>query len=758
MPEHLFQNRCVLFAAIVWLACGDNLLAQSAFENQVLLVKLTAAAAEQLNLTSSEGVAATGLASFDALNREHRAISMQRVFRPAGKHEAAHLAKGLQRYYKLRFAAEADAQALAQAYAGDENVEFAQPNWRYHLLRAPDALCLPNDPIFPSQWNLHNTGQTGGTSDADIDAPEAWCLETGNPDAVVSILDTGIDLDHPELAANMWSNPGEIAGNGLDDDGNGFIDDVHGWDFSDNDNNPDDYDSHGAHGAGIIAARANNGVGISGIAGGWGNVAGVSLMACKIFPNAFDDVIAEAFVYAADNGSRISNNAWGGAACPSPVIEDAIDYFLAASDGVVMFGAGASNSSNPCLGYPASYPPAVAVAALDQNDHKTSFSNYGDWIDVSAPGVNIWSTIIGGYASYSGTSPACSHATGVAALLLSAHPDWTGPQLREQLESSADNIDAANPGFVGLLGSGRVNAFNALSGAVTPPVCVTYEFSIATGAWYLISLPVIPDSNAVNVLFPGASAAFEWSHATQSYAQVSTLEPEKAYWLLMPQAATVHVCGQPLNSYTRIYGSPGWDLTGSVFETSPLVDDPDGSILAMFSWNSETQTYLPVDPFVVEPKQGYWILVLETPSTVTVGNGLARGEGQVAKVSAGAELQAFYAKYGALPPPPPFSVAGDQLAVIRPADYGLSQNYPNPFNPETVIEYQLPQPAKVSLKIYNLLGREIRSLVDREMPAGYHRVKWDGRDDAGRKMDSGVYLYKIHVGNFMQTRKTLLLK
>ncbi|NUM78839.1 T9SS type A sorting domain-containing protein, partial [candidate division KSB1 bacterium] len=122
------------------------------------------------------------------------------------------------------------------------------------------------------------------------------------------------------------------------------------------------------------------------------------------------------------------------------------------------------------------------------------------------------------------------------------------------------------------------------------------------------------------------------------------------------------------------------------------------------------------------------------------------------------ELQAFYAKYGALPPPPPFSVSSDQSAVFRPADYGLSQNYPNPFNPETVIEYQLPQPAKVSLKIYNLLGREIRSLVDREMPAGYHRVKWDGRDDAGRRLDSGVYLYKIHVGNFMQTRKTLLLK
>lgn len=625
-PNHGWRSW--LLAAIAWLACGDVLLAQSAYENQVILVKLTATAAEQLNLRSIEGIVTTGLASLDALNRDHRAISMRRVFRPAGKHEATHLAKGLQRFYKLQFAVEAEVQALARIYAADANVEFAQPNWRYHLLRAPDALCLSDDPIFPSQWNLHNTGQTGGTPDADLDAPEAWCLETGNPDAVVSVLDTGIDLDHPELAANMWSNPGEVAGNGLDDDANGFIDDVHGWDFSDDDNNPDDYDNHGTHGAGIIAARAHNGLGIAGIAGGWGNVAGVSLMACKIFPNAFDDVIAEAFVYAADNGSRLSNNAWGGGNCPAPVIEGAIDYFLSVSDGVALFGAGASNSSNPCLGYPASYPPVVAVAALDHHDRKTSFSNYGNWIDVSAPGVNIWSTTIGGYASYNGTSPACAHATGVAALLLSSHPDWTGAQLRAQLESSADNVDAANPGFVGLLGSGRVNAFEALNGAVTPPLCVTYEFSIAAGAWYLISLPVIPDSSAVNLLFPGASAAFEWSQATQSYAQVTTLAPEKAYWLLMPQAATVEICGQPLHSYARNYISPGWDLTGSVLESSPLVDHPEGSLIAMFRWNAEMQNYMPVSPFAVEPKQGYWILMLETPSTVTVGSGLARGKGQ----------------------------------------------------------------------------------------------------------------------------------
>lgn len=125
-------------------------------------------------------------------------------------------------------------------------------------------------------------------------------------------------------------------------------------------------------------------------------------------------------------------------------------------------------------------------------------------------------------------------------------------------------------------------------------------------------------------------------------------------------------------------------------------------------------------------------------------------------MSGGAELAAFYAKHGALPPP--FSVASDQLAVSMPAEYGLSQNYPNPFNPETVIEYQLPEAGRVSVKIYNLLGREVRILVDQDLPAGYHRVKWDGRDSAGRKVNSGVYVVQVQAGKFAQTRKVVLVR
>ena len=273
-------------------------------------------------------------------------------------------------------------------------------------------------------------------------------------------------------------------------------------------------------------------------------------------------------------------------------------------------------------------------------------------------------------------------------------------------------------------------------------VSVAYDFSVESGAWYLVSLPVVPQDNSLQILFPGAVAAFAWDYASQNYVAVTKLEPEKAYWLLMLSVSTASVSGFPLNVYTRNYTSQGWDLTGSVLQTSPLIDDPDGSVLAMFGWNPQTQSYFQVDPLAAEPMQGYWILVFNVPSTMTVGSN--SGSAGIAKVSDGADLTAFYAKYGSLPPLPPHELAGNKLTPV-PESFGLSQNYPNPFNPETVIEYQLPQASHVSLKIYDLMGREVRTLVNEEMPAGYHRAQWDGRDDNAQKLNSGVYLYRIQV-------------
>ncbi|MCK6561953.1 S8 family serine peptidase [bacterium] len=454
-----------LMAGMFLSLSAAGVLAQEKFQADVILVKLTPAAASQINIHLESGIVLTGLPSLDALNQQYRVRAMERVLRPGGKFEARHAQSGLTRYYKLRFDAGAEVEDLVRVYAGDGNLDAAQPNYRYELFDRREARrqvnFTPNDPQYPSQWHYNNTGQTGGTPDADIDAPEAWDTETGDPSVIVSDLDTGQDLDHPDLAANIWVNPGEIPGNNVDDDANGYIDDVNGWDFSSNDNNPDDYDGHGTHTAGTVAAVTNNGLGVAGVA------FDSKIMPCKIFPNAFDDVIANAFTYGADNGSFVSTNSWGGGA-QSNLIEDAIDYFLTTTNGVVVFAAGNSNSSDPAIGYPGSYPPVIAVAATDHNDVKASFSNYGTWVDISAPGVNVLSTLIGGYGYLNGTSMACPHVAGVAALVAAANPGLPGAQIRTQLESSADNIDATNPGFVGLLGSGRVNANRALSGGPFP--------------------------------------------------------------------------------------------------------------------------------------------------------------------------------------------------------------------------------------------------------------------------------------------------
>ncbi len=286
-------------------------------------------------------------------------------------------------------------------------------------------------------------------------------------------------------------------------------------------------------------------------------------------------------------------------------------------------------------------------------------------------------------------------------------------------------------------------------------VCVVYDFSIAGGGWYLISLPVIPEDNRVSVLFPGAVIAYGWNYASQFYQQVNTLEPGKAYWLLMLQVASVEVCGLRFESYTHDYTTPGWDLTGSVIQASALVDNPDNSVLSMFGWNPVSGQYFGVTPMVAEPKQGYWILVLNAPSSVTVGGTGAAG---LSGAAPSPDLAAFYRIYGMTPPPPPFSVSSDQSAVIRPADYGLSQNYPNPFNPETVIEYQLPEAGRVSVKIFDILGHEVRTLIDQNMPAGFHRMQWDGRGESGQKLESGVYLYRLRAAEFTATRKLVLLK
>jgi len=255
-------------------------------------------------------------------------------------------------------------------------------------------------------WGLHNTGQTGGGSDKDIDGPEAWDLLTGSKDVLVGIIDTGIDRNHEDLSENMWTNPNEIAGNGVDDDQNGYIDDIHGWDFYNNDNNPHDDNSHGTHCAGTIGAVGNNGKGVVGVS--WK----VSMVGLKFLGGSGGGYLSDgikSIAYATKIGVDLTSNSWGGGGYSSSM-KTAIDEAAAAGIGFVAAAGNHAGDNDAYPSYPASYESenVISVGAHDHFAKSAYFSCYGKTsVDLFAPGVNILSTIPGnGYASYSGTSMA----------------------------------------------------------------------------------------------------------------------------------------------------------------------------------------------------------------------------------------------------------------------------------------------------------------------------------------------------------------
>lgn len=344
--------------------------------------------------------------------------------------------------------------------------------------------CLvPSDPRFVEQWALNNTGGAGGVVDADVDAPEAWNTTRGSANVVINVNDSGIDLTHPDLIDALWVNPGEIPGNGIDDEGNGYIDDIHGWDFTYNTPALADSYGHGTHVAGIVGAQHNT-VGVAGIA------PGCKLMITRGFnASGYGTVsgLVAGMIYAADNGAQISSNSWTFYTGPAeyPIMRDAIIYcqdrgmlicFAAANNGYDLDCMIDSACPGLALPHPGHYPyPALfMVAATTNNDTRAYFSNFGRTIvDIGAPGANILSTYPqiltgGGYRSLSGTSMACPLAAGAAGLVLSNNPTLTYDQLKFVLMSAVDHTAAMNGAVVS---NGRLNIGNvwATPTSVEPP-------------------------------------------------------------------------------------------------------------------------------------------------------------------------------------------------------------------------------------------------------------------------------------------------
>ncbi len=343
--------------------------------------------------------------------------------------------------------------ALAQL-AASPMIQYAEPNYLVW------ADVTPSDVRYPELWGLHNIGQTGGAPDADIDAPEAWGVSTGSRDVIVATLDTGVDYHHADLTENIWTNPGEIPSNGLDDEGNGFIDDVHGYDFVNNDGDPLDDNGHGTHTAGTLGAIGDNTIGVAGVC--WR----VSIMPIKFLGSGGGGSISNAvraLDYVTLMGVGLTNNSWGGGAF-SQTLAEAIA--TAGVNEIAFIASSGNNANNNDLRahYPSSYPlpNIISVAATDHRDQMAAFSNFGlSNVDLAAPGVNILSTLPGGaYGLLSGTSMAAPHVTGAAALLRATNPGLTVSQVKAALLASADPV----PALTGrVLTGARLNAFAAIA-------------------------------------------------------------------------------------------------------------------------------------------------------------------------------------------------------------------------------------------------------------------------------------------------------
>ena len=454
-------------------------------------------------ITTKSNRLSTGIENFDKVASSVKATNMRRMF-PDTPQNAAKLRKhGLHLWYAIEIDNSIDPRQAAASLKGMKEISAASHSSeivlpphqavKYTPTTAKALNELPlNDPYLKDQWHYNNVGQRGLPDVQDVNLFEAWKLTKGRSDIIVSVHDAGIDVNHEDLKGNMWVNTKETAGNGKDDDLNGYADDINGWNFVYNMATmvPSD---HGTHVAGTIAAMNDNGIGVSGIAGGTGKGDGVKIMALQIV-GASSEEMAKSFIYAADHGAVISQNSWSYSNYNfyDPTLLDAIQYFITeAGDyegspmkgGIVIFASG--NDGRDGILYPPYLDYVFTVNSLGPDGKLAKYSNYGTWTNICAPGGNsktvnngfgpaagVLSTLAGNeYGYMDGTSMACPHVSGIAALILANSPQQiTNDMLWKRLANAGRDIDDRHIGFdpekpyeyVGKLGTGAIDALIAV--------------------------------------------------------------------------------------------------------------------------------------------------------------------------------------------------------------------------------------------------------------------------------------------------------
>ncbi len=449
LKRFFFTVHCLFFVTVV--------SAQSPqFSPGELIVKL--ANPQNLSKVPPKNTFETGIASIDKLSRQFEVISVQEIFK--NKSKITSKISELSGVLKITFPEHFDVKRLIAAYRADLNVEYVQPNHIYKLHYQP------NDSLFDQQTYL-----------PVVMAEQAWDAQLASEDIIVGVIDTGIDYSHEDLIDAIWVNSGEdLNGNGrvdftdfnnFDDDGNGFIDDIRGWDFTDApafpdggdfqmpDNDPFDENGHGTSVAGIIGATGDNNKGIAGLAFGCKIMvlrAGTSLGFLE------EDDIASAIIYAIANGARILNMSFGDVVS-SPLLRDVMEYAYGQNCVLV---ASSGNSSTDIIHFPSGFPQTISVGATNDDDQLAGFSNFGSSVDVVAPGVNLLTTSRANrYETFSGTSASAPMVSALAALILSKFPDLPNESVKGMIESTSD--DLGTPGWDNFFSTGRINAARALA-------------------------------------------------------------------------------------------------------------------------------------------------------------------------------------------------------------------------------------------------------------------------------------------------------
>ena len=790
-----------------------------------------------INLTASTGkirvspqTAATGqfgIPALDALALKFGIDKVEALFPEADLALVSAGVPDMSRYYRISFDSRASAlQDVLAEFSKSTLVETAEPIGVHRVNFSPNDTYYAPGQAFGYQWDMEQQ------SDQDVDASGAWDINKGSTNIVVGDLDTGFRYYHKDLGGDNWTGGPSATGttgniwintldpvDGADNDGNGRVDDHIGYDFvsggflcasgqgedcSTPDNDPTDFNGHGTHTAGTIAAITNNARGVAGMAGGdaGGSPTGIGngckIMTLRIGWHATDgngyvsmDYAAQALNYAAavnNNPSQTAkvcavNCSWGSSSLSA--LQTAIQNAVAAGI-LICKAAGNSNTQTADFLNAKGGDTTMSVAATDSFDVKASFSSYGTWVDVSAPGVDIISTYhvntdpANDYvAKASGTSMSAPHVAGLAGLLKSENSLLTRSQVSDLIKNNTDNIDAQNPSFIGRLGTGRINAQSSLVAA--SPCFDANPPSVAVSA-----------PNGGEDWQIGTTHNITWNATDDCGITQSEIRLDRQNDGVYEEQIAV-LTGNP--------GSYAWTVTASATTLAKIqvtVTDgasnssPDASD-ATFTISQSTTPTLHVSSIVVDriADRGQYrgratVTILDqnfspaanatvagiftgpnssTKSGTTDANGVAVILSNKKKNPVGSWcFQVTNVTKSGYTYDPGQNVetsdceGGGATSVSASAERSELRNYPNPFNANTAISYYVPRDAQVSLEVYNIRGQKVKILVNEYQSTGSRTIFWDGTNSNGDVVASGVYFYKLAIDRESVTKKMTFLR